>query len=108
MYDQSLSFTVPSGACFLGIPEGSRFCGSLGTTSASAGEPDGGGMGATRDGGFQNLARETPGNGAPDPTPATSTMVAARSRRLTGSLTTRFAVPRPGGITTSGTCSSVS
>ena len=36
---------------------------------------------AVCEGGLQNLARETPGKGASPWTPATSTMVAARSRR---------------------------
>src|SRR5262249_28457886 len=76
MYDESPSFTAARGASCPGVPEGSRFRGSLGTTSANTGETGGAWIGATFDVGFQNLAREAPGNGAPDPTPATSTMVA--------------------------------
>ena len=40
--------------------------------------------------------------------PVNSTIVAARSRRLTGSLTVFFAALPPGGMIRSGTCSSVS
>ena len=57
------------------------------------------GRGGTESGGpdvpSQNRASESPGNGESAAMPATSTIVAARSRRLTVSLTTRFAALRP-------------
>src|SRR4029077_3608983 len=46
-------------------------------------------------------ASERPGNGEPSESPSKSTTVAGRSRRLTGSLTTRFA-GAPGERITSG------
>ena len=82
--------------------------GSLGTTSASAESDDDcfGGNGGSES--FQKRVSESPGNGELDAEPVNSTIVAARSRRLTGSLTVCFDALLPGGMIRSGTCSSVS
>src|SRR4051795_2947031 len=72
-------------------------------TSEKAG--DGGGA-SCPDPDFQQRASDVPGNGELPPSPSTSANVAGRSRRLTGSETTRPAGEPPGGRTTRGTCSS--
>ena len=52
-------------------------------------------------------ASDDPGKGEPASRSSTSTIVAARSRRLTVSLTTCLVAVPPGGTIRRGTCSSV-